>query len=67
VLTSKTSAFRNFFGPARYRITFDGGLRVPLAGPFTWNLRWFDRFDSRPPKGVVRNDYGVISSLGLAF
>lgn len=67
VLTSKTSAFRNFFGPARYRITFDGGLRVPLAGPFTWNLRGFDRFDSRPPEGVLRNDYGLISSLGVAF
>ncbi len=67
VLTSKTSAFRNFFGPARYRITFDGGLRVPLAGPFTWNMRLFDRFDSRPPEGVLRNDYGWISSLGIAF
>lgn len=67
VLTSKTSAFRNFFGPARYRITFDGGLRVPLAGPFTWNMRLFDRFDSRPPEGVLRNDYGWISSLGVAF
>ncbi|MCS6952317.1 MAG: DUF481 domain-containing protein [Bryobacteraceae bacterium] len=67
VLTSKASAFRNFFGPARYRITFDSGLRVPVAGPFSWSLRLFDRFDSRPPERVVRNDYGVISSFGVAF
>lgn len=67
VLTSKTSAFRNFFGPARYRVTFDGGLRVPVAGPFTWSVRLFDRFDSRPPERVLRNDYGLISSFGVAF
>jgi putative salt-induced outer membrane protein YdiY len=65
--TSKLSAFRNFVGVGRYRIALDGGMRVPLVSRFSWSLRLFDRFDSRPPRQVKRNDYGLVSSFGVVF
>ena len=52
----------------RYRLEYDGTVRVSLASNFSWSLTLFDRFDSSPPQeGVQRNDYGVISALGYSF
>ncbi len=66
-LTSKLALYPGFFNGSRYRVVFDGGLRVPLIGRFTWNLRVYDRFDSRPPLPVRRNDYGLINGIGIGF
>lgn len=51
----------------RYRMSFDSTVRVPLVGNVNWNLKVFDRFDSQPPVRVQRNDYAVISGLGIVF
>lgn len=67
VLTTKLGTQPNLVDTGRYRITFDAGMRVPLIRRFTWNLHLFDRFDSRPPVAVLRNDYGLTSSFGVTF
>lgn len=64
---SKLSVYPNLVDQGRYRLTFDGGIRVPLVSRLTWNLSVFDRFDSRPPRDVQRNDYGLINGFGLTF
>ena len=52
----------------RYRVEYDGTLRVPLMSNFNWNLTLFNRFDSSPPqKNIQRNDYGIVSALGSSF
>ena len=51
----------------RARVEYDGTLRVPIAGPFNYSLRFFDRYDTRPAAMVARNDYGIVSGLGVAF
>ena len=51
----------------RYRIEADSGFRIPIAKSFTWGLSLYDRFDSRPPVPVQRNDYGLLSTLGFKF
>ena len=52
----------------RYRLEYDGTMRVPLVKGFNWNVTLFNRFDSAPPQaGVQRNDYGVVSALGYSF
>ena len=51
----------------RTRVEFDATLGVPIAGPFTYSLRLFDRYDTRPAESVSRNDYGVVSGLGIKF
>ena len=49
------------------RVEYDGTFRVPIAGRFTYSLRLFDRYDTRPAAMVARNDYGVVTGLGVVF
>ncbi len=49
------------------RVEYDGTFRVPIAGRFTYSLRLFDRYDTRPAALVARNDYGVVTGLGVVF
>lgn len=51
----------------RLRVEFDSGLSIPIAANFKYSLRLFDRFDTRPVSEVKRNDYGIVSGLGVAF
>jgi putative salt-induced outer membrane protein YdiY len=65
--SSKLSLHPSLIEQGRYRVSFDAGMRVPVVSRFTWGVRLFDRFDSRPPQEVRQNDYGVISSIGVSF
>lgn len=49
------------------RVEYDGTIRVPIAGRITYSLRLFDRYDTRPAAMVERNDYGVVTGLGVTF
>jgi hypothetical protein len=66
-LTTRLTLHPNIRARGRYRAGFDTTIRFPLVGPINWTIRLFDRFDSRPPLAAKRNDYGLISGLGLAF
>ena len=49
------------------RVEFDGTLRVPIVGRLTYSLRFFERYQTKPPPSVQRNDYGIVSGLGVKF
>ncbi len=49
------------------RAELDSGLRVPIAGRFTYSLRLFDRYHTEPARGIERNDYGLVSGVGVKF
>ncbi|MCS7026027.1 MAG: DUF481 domain-containing protein [Bryobacteraceae bacterium] len=66
-LTTRLSVFPNLIDTGRVRMTLDGGITMPVVGRMNYNLRWFNRFDSRPPQAVQRNDYGLVSSFGVSF
>jgi hypothetical protein len=66
-LFANVAAHPDLFTRGRYRLNMDAGVRMPLWGFLTWNLRVFDRFDSKPPTDVLRNDCGLISSFGFSF
>ena len=68
-VTSKLSFLPNVLAQrGRFRLEYDGTLRVPLVNNFNWNLTLFNRFDSSPPReNVQRNDYGIVSALGYSF
>ncbi len=52
----------------RLRLEVDSELRIPLSRQFTYSVRLFDRFDGRPLARMVgRNDYGIVTGLGLKF
>ena len=57
----------NLLDRSDVRVEYDGIFRVPIAGRFTYSLRLFDRYDTRPAAMVERNDYGVVTGLGVTF
>ena len=61
------SVHSNQMDRRRARVEYDGTLRIPIAGPFKYSLRLFDRYDTRPAEMVGRNDYGIVSGLGVVF
>lgn len=57
----------DLLGSGRVRLEYDSMFRIPIAGPFTYSLRIYDRFDNRPASAVKSNDYGIVSGLGVSF
>ena len=66
-LTSKLTAHPNLGGAEDYRLAYDGSLRLLLSKKLSWSLSFYDRFVSRPPVPVQRNDSGLVSAFGIAF
>ncbi|MDE0105561.1 MAG: DUF481 domain-containing protein [Bryobacterales bacterium] len=66
-LESHLSVHPNLLDRSHWRVEYDGILRVQVNGRFSYSLRLFDRYDSRPAQGVARNDYGLVSGLGFEF
>ncbi len=66
-LTTQPTAHPNL-QTSRYRVEYDAAAYVPVVAGFTWKVSLFDRYDSDPPsEGVMRNDYGVVSTFGVSF
>ncbi len=66
-LESEVSVNPNLLDWGHVRLEYDGTLRIPIGGRFTYSLSLFNRFDTRPAETVARNDYGLVSGFGLLF
>ena len=66
-LDTQLTIHPNLLDGSDVRVEYDGTFRVPIAGRFTYSLRLFDRYDTRPAAMVERNDYGVVTGLGVVF
>jgi putative salt-induced outer membrane protein YdiY len=51
----------------RYRINFRFDLDFNLPGDWYFRSGLFDNFDSQPPAGLSKNDFGWSNSFGLKF
>ena len=51
----------------RYRINYKFDLDFNLPGDWYFRIGIFENFDSQPPAGLARNDYGWSNSFGLKF
>ena len=51
----------------RYRINYKFDLDFNLPGDWYFRIGIFENFDSQPPPGLSRNDYGWSNSFGLKF
>ncbi len=51
----------------RYRINYRFDLDFNLPGDWYFRIGIFENFDSQPPPGLSRNDYGWSNSFGLKF
>ena len=51
----------------RVRLEFDTSLRFKLFRDLYWSGSVFENYDSRPPDGNVKNDFGVETTFGWSF
>ena len=51
----------------RYRLTYRFDLDFNLPGDWYFRIGFFDNYDSKPPQGFSRNDYGWSNSFGFKF
>jgi Protein of unknown function, DUF481 len=51
----------------RYRANYTFDLDFNLPGDWYYRIGLFDNFDSQPPEGLSRNDFGWSNSFGLKF
>ena len=66
-LATQLTMHPDAFDRSNVRAEFDSTLRVPIGGRFTYSLRLFDRFHTKPAATVERNDYGLVSGVGVRF
>lgn len=51
----------------RYRLSYRFDLDFNLPGDWYFRLGLFDNYDSRPPSGFSKNDYGWSNAFGFKF
>ena len=66
-LTSNLLVLPNFTTSGRWRIDFDIKFRQELFGDFYVSISFYDQFDSKPPTGGTKNDFGSTLALGWDF
>jgi len=65
--TSKLTTHPNLRDAEDYRLEYDGAMRMPLSKNLSWSLSFYDRYAHRPPVRVQRNDFGLVSAVGIHF
>lgn len=67
-LSSTLEVYPNLTDTGRVRARADVSLKRKFYGDFTFQLQFYDDYDSRPRSGdAVTNDYGFTTSLGYTF
>ena len=66
-VTTTLYAIPSFSEWGRVRINFNTGLRLKLFHDFYWNASLFENYDSRPPEGNQKNDFGIQTTFGWTF
>ncbi len=51
----------------RVRANLDARIQYELFKDFFWGITLFDQYDSRPPEGTEKNDFGINTSVGWSF
>lgn len=66
-ITSNLFAIPSITDWGRIRLEFSIKLRWEIFRDFYWSASAFDSFDSRPPEGTEKNDFGVVTAIGYTF
>ena len=65
--TSSVSVLPNLTTLGRVRVQINTNFKRELFDNFYLGLSGFETFDSEPPAGSEKNDYGVTTSIGWTF
>jgi len=66
-ITTTLSAIPSFSDWGRTRLEFDASVRFKLFRDLYWSGSLFDNYDSSPPEGNRKNDFGVQTTFGWSF
>lgn len=67
-LTGETLFYPKLGNFDRFRLEARTSLNLILAKNIFWGLSFFDSYSNQTPSpGKVKNDYGLVSSLGVSF
>lgn len=66
-ITSSLYAIPGISDWGRVRLEFDVKLRWEILKDLYWSASAFDSFDSRPPEGTEKNDFGIATAIGYKF
>ena len=66
-LTTRYVIFPSLSISGRYRFNFTFDLSFNLPGDWYMKSGYYNNFDSKPPAGLSRNDYGWVNSFGYKF
>jgi len=51
----------------RYRLNYNFNLDFNLPGDWYFRIGLFESYDSKPPSGLSKNDYGWSNGFGFKF
>ena len=57
----------SFSDSGRFRLDLDTKVRIEIIKDLFWQLSLFDNYDSRPPEGNEKNDFGIYTGVGWSF
>jgi hypothetical protein len=66
-LTTSVYTFYALNGDARMRLELDSSFKSDIVGDLYWSVTAFESFNSRPPTGEKKNDFGISATLGWSF
>ena len=66
-LITRLTYFHNLTTSDRYRVTYRFDLDFNLPGDWYFRVGLFDNYDSKPPEGFSKNDYGWSNGFGFKF
>ena len=66
-LDASLIVFPSLDGGDRYRVQFDASLSFDLFSDLDFKTTFYDRYDSQPPAGNEKSDYGVTVGLSWSY
>jgi hypothetical protein len=54
-------------GDARFRLELNSSFRSDIISDLYWSINLFESFNSLPPSGQKKNDFGISAAIGWSF
>ena len=54
-------------GDARFRLEINANFHSDIISDLYWSINLFESFNSLPPTGQKKNDFGISAAIGWSF
>ena len=66
-LSMTALTFYALTGDARFRLELNSSFRSDIISDLYWSINLFESFNSLPPTGQKKNDFGISAAIGWSF